>query len=119
VSVYEKLGPMAGESFGVSREYYDQAENAAKGITEADVKQASDKLQMRFPGMKLKMSTNVERGRAASIIVEIAEEWKADLIVVGSHGHGFWTRNLLGSVFDGVVHHAPCSVLVVRTPPVE
>ena len=39
-----------------------------------------------------------------------------DLIVVGSHGRGFWGR-LLGSVSDGVVHHAPCSVLVVRKPP--
>lgn len=119
LSVFEKLGPMAGEPFGVSTEYYQQAENAARSLADEAVKQASAALRGRFPGMTFDVSTSVERGRAARIIVETAAEWKADLIVVGSHGHGFWARNLLGSVSDAVVHHAPCSVLVVRTRPVE
>ncbi|MFN6963382.1 MAG: universal stress protein [Pyrinomonadaceae bacterium] len=49
-------------------------------------------------------------------IVEAAEQLGADLIIVGSHGYNRWERLLLGSVSDSVVHHAPCSVLVVRTP---
>ena len=53
-------------------------------------------------------------GSAKKLIVEEATDWKADLIVVGSHGYGFWIRNLLGSVSDAIVHHAPCSVLIVR-----
>lgn len=53
-------------------------------------------------------------GTAKKLIVEEANKWKPDLIVVGSHGYGFWTRALLGSVSDAIVHHAPCSVLVVR-----
>ncbi len=47
-------------------------------------------------------------------IVEEAQKWSADLIVLGSHGYGFWERMLLGSVSNAVVHHAPCSVLIVR-----
>jgi nucleotide-binding universal stress UspA family protein len=58
-------------------------------------------------------------GSPDSRIVEAAEEFKADLIIVGSHGYNRWERLLLGSVSDSVVHHAPCSVLVVRTPDEE
>ncbi len=53
-------------------------------------------------------------GPPARRIVEAADEWKADLIVVGSHGRGYWSRAMLGSVSDRVTHHANCSVLVVR-----
>lgn len=53
-------------------------------------------------------------GPPARSIVEMADEWNADLIVVGSHGRGFWSRALLGSVSDSVSKHAKCSVLVVR-----
>ena len=66
--------------------------------------------------MKFTIESEVERGRASRVIVEAAADWDADLIVLGSHGYGFWERNLLGSVSDSVVHHAPCSVMVVRTP---
>ena len=58
----------------------------------------------------------VSVGKPASEIVKTAKEWPADVIVIGSHGrHGF-ARALLGSVAEGVMRHAPCSVLVVRTP---
>ncbi|NNE97911.1 MAG: universal stress protein [Pyrinomonadaceae bacterium] len=53
-------------------------------------------------------------GTAKKLIVKEANKWKPDLIVVGSHGYGFWKRAMIGSVSDAVVHHAPCSVLVVR-----
>jgi nucleotide-binding universal stress UspA family protein len=53
-------------------------------------------------------------GSPESQIVETAEKMNADLIIVGSHGYNTWERLLLGSVSDSVVHHAPCSVLVVR-----
>lgn len=54
-------------------------------------------------------------GSPESRIIEAAEQMPADLIIVGSHGYNRWERLLLGSVSDSVVHHAPCSVLVVRT----
>ena len=43
-----------------------------------------------------------------------AEKFDADLIVVGSHGHGGIGRFLLGSVSQSVALHAACSVLIVR-----
>jgi nucleotide-binding universal stress UspA family protein len=47
-------------------------------------------------------------------IVEVADEWGADLIVVGSHGYRMWERVLLGSVSQSVATHAKCSVWIVR-----
>jgi nucleotide-binding universal stress UspA family protein len=53
-------------------------------------------------------------GRPAETIVDLAEDLGAGLIVVGSRGLGLVRRLLLGSVSEGVVHHAHCPVLVVR-----
>jgi nucleotide-binding universal stress UspA family protein len=54
-------------------------------------------------------------GDAADAILDVAEEQAADLIVVGHKGLTGATRFLLGSVPNKVSHHAPCSVLIVRT----
>lgn len=55
-------------------------------------------------------------GRPADVIVEEADRIGADVIVVGSHGHGAVASALLGSVSAEVVDHAPCPVLVARKP---
>jgi nucleotide-binding universal stress UspA family protein len=54
------------------------------------------------------------RGRTASAILDEAKSWKADLVVVGSRGHGPIASMVLGSVSAEIVDHAPCPVLVVR-----
>ena len=54
-------------------------------------------------------------GHPRSDISCFAKEWGADLILVGSHGHGAIGRFLLGSVAQGVLRTAPCSVEIVRT----
>lgn len=59
------------------------------------------------------------QGRAATEIVAEAGRWQADLIVVGSRGHGMIERMLLGSVSAEIVDRAPCPVLVARSPSVE
>ena len=56
----------------------------------------------------------VRQGDPRSVIVDEAEDWSADLIIVGSRGQTGITRWLLGSVAQSVVTHAPCSVEVVR-----
>jgi nucleotide-binding universal stress UspA family protein len=54
-------------------------------------------------------------GHPRSDISCFTKEWGADLILVGSHGHGAVGRFLLGSVAQGVLRTAPCSVEIVRT----
>ena len=58
-------------------------------------------------------------GRAATRIVDEAAAWEADLIVVGSRGLGRLSTMVLGSVSAEVVDHAPCPVLVTRSPEVR
>jgi nucleotide-binding universal stress UspA family protein len=65
-------------------------------------------------GRGLKVTTSVVRGKPRNKIVDVASKWKADLIVLGSHGRRGFNRMLLGSVSEAVVRHAPCSVHVVR-----
>jgi nucleotide-binding universal stress UspA family protein len=62
----------------------------------------------------LEAGTCVREGDAKTQILEVAAEWKADLIVLGSHGRKGMDRFLLGSVSEGVARHAACSVLIVR-----
>ncbi len=63
----------------------------------------------------VKVRTFARQGEAAEAILEVAEEEKADLIVVGNKGMTGAKRFLLGSVPNQVSHHAPCSVLIIRT----
>lgn len=89
-----------------------QIENAAKENAKIILEETKNRIQQFFP--QLTIFTEILVGSPDSRIVETAEKSKADLIVVGSHGYNRWERLLLGSVSDSVIHHAPCSVLVVR-----
>jgi nucleotide-binding universal stress UspA family protein len=68
----------------------------------------------KLPRKKLKVETAVRDGHPRTVIVDEAKKWRADLIVMGSHGRTGLSRLLLGSVAQYVVSHAPCSVEVVR-----
>lgn len=115
VSVFEDAYPIMAEPFAISAEYYQNVESAIQELCEQHVGEARELIKEKFPGDGVTVTTEVLRGAPDQQIVERAKEWGADIIVVGSHGRGFWGR-LLGSVSTGVVHHAPCSVLVVRKP---
>ena len=62
----------------------------------------------------LQIETKVVDGSPKEMIVEEAENWDVDLIVIGSHGYGSVKRFMLGSVSQAVATHAPCSVEIVR-----
>jgi nucleotide-binding universal stress UspA family protein len=57
-----------------------------------------------------------QRGDPADGILDVAEERGADLIIVGNRGRAGAKRFLLGSVPNRISHHAPCAVLIIRTP---
>lgn len=63
----------------------------------------------------IEVQTHAVEGDPAEGILNVAEETKADLIVVGNKGMTGARRFLLGSVPNNISHHAPCSVMVVRT----
>jgi nucleotide-binding universal stress UspA family protein len=63
------------------------------------------------------VATAVEEGDPRFAITECAAKWKADMLVVGSHGRRGLGRLLIGSVAEYVARHAHCTVLIVRVPP--
>ena len=69
--------------------------------------------QLRAGGAKVE--THAREGDPADAILDIAEEQNADLIVVGNKGMSGAKRFLLGSVPNKVSHHAPCTVMIIRT----
>jgi nucleotide-binding universal stress UspA family protein len=66
-------------------------------------------------GRGVSVETHAREGDPADAILDVAEEQKADLIVVGNKGMTGAKRFLLGSVPNKVSHHAPCSVMIIRT----
>ena len=68
---------------------------------------------MRAAG--LEVEALAREGDPADAILDVAEEKDADLIVVGNKGMTGAKRFLLGSVPNKISHHAPCSVLIIRT----
>lgn len=117
VSVFQKVVPL--DTFPTSVEYAEKLEQQARKEAEEYVAQAAAIIDGCFPNSKIDVTTEAVIGAFNQRLVEEAKEWKADLMVVGSHGRGFWGRVMLGSVSDSLVHHAPCSVLVVRTEKTE
>lgn len=115
VSVVDMALPMAIDIYGGYLPDTSEMEKAARENAAKIVADASGQFGAPGDGSPA-VTTEVLFGSPDSRIVETAEEWNADLIVVGSHGYSRWERLLLGSVSDSVVHHAPCSVLVVRVP---
>src|SRR5213078_5124664 len=61
----------------------------------------------------------IREGVPFDTIVEAAAAWRADVIVVGSHGKGWVDRVLIGSVTEDLLNNLPCAVLVVPVPKPE
>lgn len=56
----------------------------------------------------------VSTGAVCDEIIRVAQDWSAELIVIGSHGRTGLTKFFLGSIAEAVLHSAPCSVEIVR-----
>jgi nucleotide-binding universal stress UspA family protein len=80
-----------------------------------DVNLVLDNAAAAAKGQGVEVQTHPVEADPADAILNVAEETKADLIVVGNKGMTGARRYLLGSVPNNVSHHAPCSVMIVRT----
>ena len=81
----------------------------------AYAKDAMHEVLERLRSSERSVESKALHGRPADAIIDDARDFRADLVVVGSRGHGTIASLLLGSVSSEVVDHAPCPVLVART----
>jgi nucleotide-binding universal stress UspA family protein len=116
VSVVDMAVPLAIDIYGGYLPDTAEIEKSARENASKLLETTVDRIKAHFGEKKLTVTSEVLFGSPESRIVETAEATHPDLIVLGSHGYSRWERLLLGSVSDSVVHHAPCSVLIVRTP---
>ena len=105
-SLAKKLGSRAAPDFVAARQ--DLREQGRKLLGRAAQKLRS---------LGFKVSSSVEEGDARDIILNDAESWNANLIMVGSHGRTGLDRLLMGSVSETVARYAVCSVEIVRIRP--
>lgn len=61
----------------------------------------------------IRAKSDLIHGPVVSTIIDQALKFEADLIVVGSHSHGFLFRAIIGSVSDGIMRNSPCPVMIV------
>ncbi|HJQ24249.1 MAG TPA: universal stress protein [Blastocatellia bacterium] len=115
ISVIEPMAAMMTETWVLPDNYWDDARRAATEQAQA----ALDAAVSRFKESAtptLNLTTEIHEGYPKRVILDEAERWGANLIVVGSHGYSGFKRLLLGSVSQAVASHARCSVEIVRGP---
>jgi len=72
--------------------------------------------EQKVKAEEVQVETTLREGHTVQEIVKTTKEGKFDLIVIGGRGISKIRELLLGSVTDGVIHHAPCPVLVIKFP---
>ena len=104
------------EAWVLPDSYYRELERVAKEQAEGAIKYAAEQFSSGKT-VGLEIITKIMSGSARDVILDEAERWDADLIVLGSHGYKGWQRFLLGSVSHAVATHAHCSVEIARQKP--
>jgi len=116
IAVVEPIVPVIGEAWAFTdTNYLMEAEKIATDRARQATDDAVAKLNSAA-GSKLNVSSEVMFGSPREVILDEADHWGANLIVVGSHGYRGLTRFLLGSVSQAIASHAKCSVEIVRCP---
>jgi nucleotide-binding universal stress UspA family protein len=114
VSAVEPPAPLAAEPYMLAGGYFEEAERLKRQVATEALGRAAARLSDGAGTGGLQVTTVILTGSPKRAIVEDAEEWGADLVVLGSHGLRTWERMLLGSVSQTVSAHARCSVEIVR-----
>jgi nucleotide-binding universal stress UspA family protein len=97
---------------GVMGKFYEKAINLARKSAEDIIRDAAQVINTK--NSSLSVTTIAVDGSPKNAILNEAETYGADLIVVGSQGQGAFSSILLGSVSQYVTTHAKCSVLIVK-----
>jgi len=118
LTAYELPPTPTPDVWAISSDYYEKVEEVVRENAQAVAEGARLKLREKLDGSFI-VSAETIAGSPRNVILKEADSWKADLIVVGSHGYSRWERFLLGSVSQAVVSHAKCSVEVVRCKSAE
>ena len=113
LTAYELPVPPTPEAWALPVNYFDEMDIALSKQAQNVLEDALQKLKSRLTKI-ISLDGALLPGPPRTVILDEAETWNADLIVVGSHGYRAWERFLLGSVSQAVVSHAKCSVEVVR-----
>ena len=100
---------------GRSSSLFDEINNELRAEAWQRLHDAAAVFKRGAPG--LVVTPVLREGHPKDTILDEAERWGADLIVIGSHGYGAIKRLFLGSVSLAVATNAPCSVEIVRVPP--
>ena len=95
LSIAEPVFAPTPETWRLPPKYYDDIERMARSRANKAIDPALSRLSIN---RELKVSSEVTRGVAKQAILDEAERWGANLIVLGSHGYRGWDRFLLGSV---------------------
>lgn len=114
ISVIDMALPLSMDMYAGYLPNTAELEQIARDNALKTLENTKKSIGLKLNNPEIIINTDILIGSPDSRIVEYAEDIKANLIIVGSHGYNRWERLLLGSVSDSVVHHAPCSVLVVR-----
>ena len=118
LSAYEMPLPLTPEGWALPPGYFDELDIEVRKQAQTIVDQTLEKLRPRL-NKTMELDGVFLPGVPRNVILDEAESWGADLIVLGSHGYRAWERFLLGSVSQSVVSHAKCSVEVVRCRPLR
>ena len=113
LTAFELPTPPTPEAWALPINYFQEMDIALRKQAEDIIDRALQKLKARVD-KSISIDAVLLPGPPGTVILEEAESWGADLIVLGSHGYRAWERFLLGSVSQAVVSHAKCSVEVVR-----
>jgi nucleotide-binding universal stress UspA family protein len=113
ISVMEIPYVPTTEVWVLPESYYNDMERGAKAQAETAINDAVEEIRSG-KATGLEIASEIKSGSARNLILDEAEKWDADLIVLGSHGYGGLQRFLLGSVSHAVATHAHCSVEIVR-----
>ena len=116
LSVFKNINPLPTVPFIIPENYQQQFDQEARAEAERITMEATKLIRRKCPNVSLTAEVEeLSGGTVSQKIIEKTKEWRPDFVVVGTHGRGFWGRLTIGSVSDAVIHHAPCSVLVVRS----